>query len=161
MSVSRGTQKSVSRRGAASRTVCADRSGTCSPRTTPIWSLRGGGAVPVLGQSHGWSGVVQRISTTESLPFLWHRRQHGAPEGADSVGSDVGAGECGFLPGTPIVGSDMERAWLPLAAVRGERHGAAWLLLFAERRTWCGECRLLSVVPCYYVASGAVAGILS
>ena len=40
-----------------------------------------------------------RISTVESLPFLWHRRQHGQPEGADSVGSDNGvrlASSCCF-----------------------------------------------------------------
>ena len=86
MSVCRGTTKSSSRRGAASRTALASLSGVCSPRTTSHGSLRGradregasdsvlrrqgGGVVPVLGQCHGWSGVVQRISTTESFPLL-------------------------------------------------------------------------------------------
>ena len=37
----------------------------------------------------GGSGGA-RISTTESLPFLWHRRQHGPLEGAHFVGSDMG-----------------------------------------------------------------------
>ena len=74
MSVRRGTTRSASKRGAALRTVWADRSGACSPRTTLNGSLRGsagregasgsvlgrqgGLAVPVLGQGHGewWLG---------------------------------------------------------------------------------------------------------
>ena len=41
MSLRRGTTRSVSRRGAALRTLWADRSGACSPRTTSNGSLRG------------------------------------------------------------------------------------------------------------------------
>ena len=67
MSISRGTTKSVSRRGAALRTVWADRSGICSPRSAdregasdPVPRRQGGGAIPVLGQGHGGPSVVQR-----------------------------------------------------------------------------------------------------
>ena len=103
--------------------------------------------------------LLARTSTGKSLPFLWHRRQHGLPEGADFVGSDrgatgflwllrckSGAGECGLLSGTPFV------------VVTWGVIGFFWLLSGE-----CGacECRLLSGLPSYSAASGAVAGILA
>ena len=68
----------------------------------------------------GASGAA-RTSTTESLPFLWHRRQHGLPEGADLFGSDTG---CDWLP---LAASRQEWFWRVQSslwcAVRGGRHG--------------------------------------
>ena len=81
-----GTTKSSSRR-TASRTVWADPSGACSPRTTPsgshrgsasrgvasdsVFRRRGGGAVPVPGQGYWRARCCATTGAVVAVAWLW------------------------------------------------------------------------------------------
>ena len=90
----------------------------------------------------------------ESLPFFWHRQQHGLPEDADSVENDM---ECDSLP---LVASRQECIWRVRSsfwcAVRGGSHGVS----LASSGCWEASVVLASAVffLLYPLTSGAVAG---
>ena len=75
------------------------RTGRSCSRTTGSGTRRGTADAVGYGTDGSTdldgASCAARTSTAESLPFLWHRRQCGLPEGADFVGSDIG---CDWLP---------------------------------------------------------------